>query len=375
MATITIDCEYCGDLKKHSNLYVAVHDATEAFIVHDSATTFTAGQDKGGYSGSMYYIWRMIMKFDLSSLPDDISITGATLKLYGNTDYSTTDFDVTVVEVVPDPDDPLAHADYSKLDTTDLGHLSTGSCSTSAYNDITINVTGRNMIYNRLQENTTLYLGVRSAEDISASSPAGAEYFIFQSWSSSNPPQIEITYYSYEDDVFPSAPSFPTLSRVSSNTQSLIQSYIEDMTEVLGSVVDTSSNIDLSTDKTIKWGGATKISWDSVNSRVVFDSLAIDNSITVADDFVVEATATFGSLTAATASVGTYWSTVGTLYASDIKGSVTDNELVFTETGQVFGTEAKAKMYYYSTDNALRVNLYPTGESAKVGVLADWDLL
>ena len=372
--TVTIDCDYSGWLRAYGSDYDAIHDSTSAGMVADAESTFSVGQDVWLIS-SHKVIRRALLRFDLSSLPPSVSISSITLKIYGSADLSTTDFDVTTVAVTSDPSDPFSYSDYSKLDTTDLGHLSTGACSTGAYNDITINATGISHIISRFKANTTLYLGLRSSRDISATSPSGAEYFTFKSWSHSSPPQLEITYTNWPEDRHPDAPAFPSDGLVDSNTQAVIQEYLDDMTTILASVADTSSNIDLSTDKGIEWAGTEKISWDSVNSRVVFDSLAVDNSITVADDFAVEGTATFGSLTAATASVGTYWSTVGTLYASDIKGSVTDNELVFTETGQVIGTEAKAKMYYYSTDNELRVNLYPTGESAKVGVLADWDLL
>src|SRR5690554_3011578 len=69
-------------------------------------------------------LWRVIICFDTSSLPEDAIITSATLRLYGATkegELGTTSLDV--VSASPSSTSNLVDSDYSTLGTTLFGSI------------------------------------------------------------------------------------------------------------------------------------------------------------------------------------------------------------------------------------------------------------
>ncbi len=113
----------------------------------------------------VYAIFRSAVFFDTSSLPDNAVITSATLSLFGSSDGSDTDFDITVVNGSL-LNDPLVLGDYGYLlnQTTSGGVFNTTGFSTSGYNDIPLNSVGMGWI----SRTGMTKLGLRSSRDIEA---------------------------------------------------------------------------------------------------------------------------------------------------------------------------------------------------------------
>lgn len=149
--------------------YSAVHGAPSG-TVDAGSLRIRIGQSA---SGSALYIYRGGLFFDTSSLPDDATITSATLSLYGSDYQLGTDFDITVVDgsVL---EDPMVNSDYGDLlpQTTGGGTFNTAGFSTSGYNDIALNAMGINWI----SKTGTTKFGLRSSRDISATPPTGPEH-------------------------------------------------------------------------------------------------------------------------------------------------------------------------------------------------------
>jgi hypothetical protein len=149
--------------------YSAVHGAPSG-TVKAGSLGIRMGQSA---AGSALYIYRGGLFFDTSSLPDDATITSATLSLYGSDDQSGTDFDITVVDgsVL---EDPMVNSDYGDLlpQTTGGGTFNTAGFSITGYNDIALNAAGISWI----SKTGTTKFGLRSSRDISATGPGGSEY-------------------------------------------------------------------------------------------------------------------------------------------------------------------------------------------------------
>jgi len=122
----------------------------------------------------MFKIYRAFpVSFDTSSL-SGLTLTGASLKLYGRTggDSSETDFSLIVQNDSAGifPHDPVVAGDYNKSSYANAGGaFNTVDWSSAGYNTITLNATGMSMI------NTTGYtrLCLRSDKDIAGTPPPG----------------------------------------------------------------------------------------------------------------------------------------------------------------------------------------------------------
>lgn len=174
--------------------YSNLRSASTGSSISAGAATFNVGQQ---LTGSTYSIWRGALYFDTSLIPDIASITSATLKLYGQTDASTTDFNVVVLSGQPTyPHDPLVVGDYgiSQYTAGDGGSsISTSTFTTSGYNVIALNAISRGWI----NKTGTTKLLVASSRDLSATAPAGDEYVSFQTTETAGTdkdPHLDITY-------------------------------------------------------------------------------------------------------------------------------------------------------------------------------------
>ena len=158
-----------GGLQKSDQPYSVVHGASSG-TVNAGSLRIRIGQSA---AGSAFYIYRGGLFFDTSSLPDDATITSATLSLYGSDYQSGTDFDITVVDgsVL---EDPMVNSDYGDLlhQATGGGTFNTAGFSTSGYNDIALNAAGISWI----SKTGTTKFGLRSSRDISATPPTGPEH-------------------------------------------------------------------------------------------------------------------------------------------------------------------------------------------------------
>jgi hypothetical protein len=164
--------------------YADAHDATTG-TVSVASVNLVIGQNV------VYAVYRFFLPFDTSDLPDTATVSAATLSLWGKTDVSTTDFDVTVVSY--SGSNPAVGDDYDTFGTTTWGSFNTSTFSVGAYNTISLNATG---LSNISKTGTTL-LGLRSSKDISNTAPTGDEVVYFASADTAdvtNDPKLDVTY-------------------------------------------------------------------------------------------------------------------------------------------------------------------------------------
>ena len=199
--------------------YPVTIDPTDTFVTSASDgctmnsntnwdTAWVAASSSGVYGtlvttivGSYYSMWthyvsRAYVFFDTSTLPDGAVISAAKLGLYGASDLSATDFNITVQNGQPTyPHDPVQKADYDKSKYSgDGGTFGTAGFSTAGYNELTLNADGRNWIN---KAGVTKFC-LRSSRDISGTAPAGNEYVGIYSYEkgAGYRPYLEVTYVS-----------------------------------------------------------------------------------------------------------------------------------------------------------------------------------
>lgn len=166
-----------GNLYQTSTVYNTAWAAAAASAAVTANTVVEIGQSK---LGSDYGISRGGLYFDTSSIADTDVVTSAVLYVYGKYDWSDTDFDLTIQSGMPTyPHDPMVVNDYSKAYYAgDGGSLNTSGFTTTGYNAITLNATGRGWI--NLTGTTKLVL--RSSREIAGTAPTGEEeVFIYSS--------------------------------------------------------------------------------------------------------------------------------------------------------------------------------------------------
>jgi hypothetical protein len=157
--------------------YGNVRNATSAYWIYDSQTTVRVGQYK---VATLYFLDRAFLYFDCESIPDSTTITSAVLSLYIASDYSDSEFNVTVQSPsVSRPHEPLQGYDYYYgWYSVNCGSRNTDSIVGAGYWNITLNSEGLSKIS---WGSTHTRFVVRSYEDISNSAPTGNEYIIFDS--------------------------------------------------------------------------------------------------------------------------------------------------------------------------------------------------
>lgn len=182
-----------------SDGYVYVTNATyntawtaTSGTVDDSSATIRLGQV---YSAPNYTIYRTALYFDTSSIPAYAEILDATLYIYGEADYSATNFDIWIGSGTSStyPHDPLAVGDYDKTNYEIVAQsaLNTSSFSTSGYNSLAFPENA--MSYIIPNGVTKLWL----TSSLEGGAPTGNEYISFYSSEqagTSNDPYIKILY-------------------------------------------------------------------------------------------------------------------------------------------------------------------------------------
>jgi len=173
--------------------YVYIHHQYDG-IVDDDLVTINVGQYKSS-SGDFWELYRAALFFDTSSLPDDANITAATLSIYGSSDESSTNFDITLVSGA-ELNDPLVSSDYYPdlyLATESRGAFSTAGFTTSGYNNISLNGTG----ISEISKTGTTKFGLRSSRDINYYEPSTLERISFYAneiTDSNKKPKLSVTY-------------------------------------------------------------------------------------------------------------------------------------------------------------------------------------
>jgi PKD repeat protein len=168
-----------GDITGDGTPYSIVQAAAEGSPI-DSATTFSIGQKNDSMGPPppppIYFIYRGFVYFDTSSIPSNDLIDSVTLKLYKDSDFSITDFDIVVQNGQPTyPHTPMVPGDYNKNHYSgNGGSLNTASFS-SGYNSITLTN------YSWINTSGTTKLCLRSSRDIDSIEPTGDEYVMIRS--------------------------------------------------------------------------------------------------------------------------------------------------------------------------------------------------
>ena len=151
-------------------------------VAREAATASKTPCDFGYYfvigqyydDNDRFYIGRSFVYFNTASLPENINITSATLRLRGGFDHSDQDFYIQIQSGMPDhPCDPMTKADYDKAHYSgNGGQLVTTDFVAGSYNEILLTSEGRSWI------NTAGWtkLCLRSSRDINPfSEPGGRE--------------------------------------------------------------------------------------------------------------------------------------------------------------------------------------------------------
>lgn len=186
-ATATYDSYYF----QHNAVYATAQAATAA---SNKGSVPAIGQESTA-TGPDYFIYRSGIHFDTSSIPSDAAVISATLSLYGLTNSSVNDFNLTIVNGSA-LSNPAVLADYGALlaATASAGTINTSTWSLVAYNDITLNATGLGYI----TKAGTTKLALRSSKDISATAPTLGD--AFDEWieaigqDATNPAKLTVSY-------------------------------------------------------------------------------------------------------------------------------------------------------------------------------------
>ena len=145
--------------------------------------------------GEWYYIARTTLFFDTSGLPDDVTVSAATLGLRGTFKGADRAFDVVVVAYTGSR--PAGTGDWGEFGSTSYGSISSGDWVTNNYNSITLNATGRGAI------NLTGWtpLGIRVSREIDNDAPTEVDgngervsYNSADYTGTTRDPKLDITY-------------------------------------------------------------------------------------------------------------------------------------------------------------------------------------
>jgi hypothetical protein len=178
-----------GYIYTSNSNYYTTRNATSGTVA-SSASTLYIGQRK---FGSTYFIYRGFVMFNTTALPSNAYIDSATVSLYKNSDYSTTDFSITAQNGQPTyPHSPLQSTDYNKnYYSGDGGSLNTSGFG-NGYNSISLNGNGIGW----LNKTGWTKLCLRSNKDINGSAPTGNEFVIVYAneQGSGYQPKLVVTY-------------------------------------------------------------------------------------------------------------------------------------------------------------------------------------
>jgi hypothetical protein len=164
--------------------------ATGSEINSTNINTLNASNE---FVTGVFYFCRAVLNFDTSALPSDAVISGAVLSLYSGAAKSGTDADsISIVANTVVSNVAYAVEDYDLFGTTKLAtDISIASWSTSNWNDFTLNAAGLAAI---TKAGITKF-GVRTAKDITATQPSGANSVNFVAADAGgNIPKMVITY-------------------------------------------------------------------------------------------------------------------------------------------------------------------------------------
>ncbi len=169
---------------------------TGADTAESTETSVSVGQ--GYIGGTGFYIMRAYAFFATSALPDDCTITAASVNLYGSADVSTEDFNLRVYKSTTGgaPHEPLQLGDFGLTlygAPTYGGSLTSNGWNLSGYNVITLDATGQSWIE---KTGTTIFC-LYSDKDVAATEPTTREqvnWYSSEDTNGSRDPYLSVTY-------------------------------------------------------------------------------------------------------------------------------------------------------------------------------------
>jgi len=178
-----------GHLMNWNYDYTTAHDAASAYYAEDTGGTILIGQF---YAYTSYFIIRSALYFDTSSLPDDATVIGATLKLYGTADYSDQDFYILVMSGA-DLDDPLQPEDYGDLLNAPYGGglLDSRQWTVGGWNSISLSYG-----LGGISKTGPTKFGLKSLNDLCAFPPSQTEgeHVLFSASEGGHPAELQVIY-------------------------------------------------------------------------------------------------------------------------------------------------------------------------------------
>lgn len=163
----------------------------------DAFTIADTGTDNWRFLGRGFFL------FDTSALPDADTVTAATFSIFGSTvnGGKVDNFDLTLamVDSTPASNTALAASDYGNIGSTRQADsdIDITSWSDSAYNDWTLNATGRASI----SKTGVTKFGVRFGEDLDNTAPtwssgvaAGVDWYLADQADTTNDPKLVVTH-------------------------------------------------------------------------------------------------------------------------------------------------------------------------------------
>jgi hypothetical protein len=151
---------------------------------------------QGWLTGGVYYLARVLILFDTSSIGSSSIISSATLSIKIESKTGETDANAGTSYIVssnPATNTNVVVGDYSTLGSTNFGSIAYSSLTATVYADHTLNSSG----ISQISKTAISKFGVRIGADFSNITPTGANRFDF--WSAENAgtsddPKLVVTY-------------------------------------------------------------------------------------------------------------------------------------------------------------------------------------
>lgn len=176
-----------GTLYSSSAVYATAQTATSGTVEY-TTTALRVGQDN---TTGVCSVYRAVLFFDTQLLPEGAVVSSAFVTIRGKSNHSTADFNLTLVQP-GDMHSPMEAGDYGIIygKTTSL----CDNFSTAAYaSSMQLDLNGDGVA--ALMHGGITVFGLRSSEDIAASTPTGEEYIDIYSSESPYPPILTVNYY------------------------------------------------------------------------------------------------------------------------------------------------------------------------------------
>jgi len=373
-STTAITCSFYRD----NSTWVGTRDASNSDSILESPPSgyFGVGANYTPGPPSYYAIWRGLAIFDLSPLSGNANITAATLRLYGHNDYSTDDFDITVVEG-PDTGGSLPQTiDYDGFQATSFGTVTTAGFAAPGWNSITINAAGIAFLNEKVQTGYA-HLGILNDTDVSDTAPTTTELVTVAGRSNINTdPELVLTISIWPGYIYPAIPIFLVPGKIDLDTYGIIKQYLEGLDGDLSLATDGDGNIDLAVDAYIEWFGTGQIlGYDDTNSRVTLTTLEATSAITIAADLVTADPSITTTGTAVDCTVANDALLSNTAYAS-IKSDIADDEIGFDAIPSATPADDEADIYMDITTGDLTLKTRDDGQAGtRTDILADFSAM